>query len=189
MNRLCITHITSVRRYFLHLSCLFSFSQFHNFLLHGGQTKIPLDAIMLQTVPLQDSVYTVRVLTLINLEEGLRQFAGEQGLWQISEVLLQHVRDVVRRLALVVDSSPVCAARLVHLTESLDARFNSRFSEKTHLEKGQREEGLHHVYAHRNLISLALNFNSLISLSITTSTMSDPIIKAYQKVINVPKAR
>lgn len=75
------------------------------------------------------------ILTLINLEEGLGQFAGEQGLWQISEVLLQHVCDVIRRLALVVDSSPVCAARLVHLTKSLDTRFNSRFPEKTHLGK------------------------------------------------------
>lgn len=70
-------------------------------------------------------LYAECVLTLINLEEGLRELASEQGFWQISEVLLQHVCDVIRRLALVVDSSPVCAARLVHLTKSLDARFNS----------------------------------------------------------------
>ena len=85
---------------------------------------------------MQDFVYNscVCILTLINLEEGLRQFAGEQRFWQISEVLLQHVCDVIRRLALVVDSSPVCAARLVHLAKSLDTGFNSRFPEKTHLE-------------------------------------------------------
>lgn len=77
--------------------------------------------------PRQDFVYTFNVcfLTLINLEEGLRQFASEQRFWQISEVLLQHVCDVKRRLALVVDASPVCAARLVHLTQSLDSRFNA----------------------------------------------------------------
>ncbi len=88
---------------------------------------------------LQDLVYTLNArvcaLTLINLEEGLGELASEQGFWQISEVLLQHVCNIVRCLALVVDSSPVCAARLVHLTKSMDARFNSRLPEKTHLDK------------------------------------------------------
>lgn len=35
------------------------------------------------------------ILTLIDLEEGLRQFASEQGFWQISEVLLQHVCNII----------------------------------------------------------------------------------------------
>lgn len=75
------------------------------------------------------------ILTLIDLEEGLRQFAGEQGFRQISEVLLQHVRDIIRGLTLIVDSSPVCAACLVHLTKGLDTRFHSRLPKQTHLEK------------------------------------------------------
>lgn len=74
------------------------------------------------------------ILTLVDLEEGLRQLAGEQRLWQISEVLLQHVRHVIGRLALVVDSSPVGAAGFVHLPESLDARLDSRLPEESHLE-------------------------------------------------------
>lgn len=115
---------------------------------------------------LQDFVYTfnvhVYILTLIDLEEGLRQFAGEQGFWQISEVLLQHVCDVICRLALVVDSSPVCATRLVHLTKSLDTRFNSRFSEKANLENKSEGNGLHHAYIHRNLISQLLTIIPLL---------------------------
>lgn len=98
----------------------------------------------------------VCILTLIYLEEGLRQLAGEQGFWQISEVLLQHVGHVVSRLALVADSSPICATRLVHLTKSLDTRFNARFSEKTNLDgksERQREQGLHHACIQGNLIS------------------------------------
>lgn len=74
------------------------------------------------------------ILTLVDLEEGLRQLAGEQRLWQISEVLLQHVRHVIGRLALVVDPSPVGAAGFVHLPESLDARLDSRLPEESHLE-------------------------------------------------------
>lgn len=137
---------------------------------------------------LQDFVYTfnvhVYILTLIDLEEGLRQFAGEQGFWQISEVLLQHVCDVICRLALVVDSSPVCATRLVHLTKSLDTRFNSRFSEKANLEnksEGQSEKRVTSCTHTQKPDKSAFNYNSLISLNISTSTMFDPIIKAYQR--------
>ena len=65
------------------------------------------------------------VLTLVDLEEGLGQFAGEQGFRKVPEVLLQHVCDVVSRLALVADSSPVRATRLVHLPQRLDTRFNA----------------------------------------------------------------
>lgn len=78
----------------------------------------------------------VYILTLVDLEEGLGQLAGEQRLWQISEVLLQHVCHVIGRLALVVDPSPVGAAGFVHLAESLDARLDSRLPEESHLETG-----------------------------------------------------
>lgn len=84
-------------------------------------------------------VYSV-CLTLIDLEEGLGQFAREQRFWQISEVLLEHVCDIIGRLALVADTSPVRPARLVHLTQSLDSGFNSRFPEKTHLDRDQRTQ-------------------------------------------------
>lgn len=121
------------------------------------------------------------ILTLIDLEEGLRQLAGEQGFWQISEVLLQHVRYIICRLALVADSSPVGAACLVHLTKSLDARFDSRLSEKANLEfksEGRSERVTSCVHKQKPEKS-ALSCDALISLSISMKTMFDPVIKPY----------
>lgn len=111
------------------------------------------------------------ILTLIDLEEGLRELAGEQGFWQISEVLLQHVCHVIGRLALVVDPSPVCTAGFVHLTESLDARFNSRFPENSNLEeKKNRTEGVTSCAQTERPDKSALNCNSLLSPGISMNT-------------------
>lgn len=73
----------------------------------------------------------VHSLTLVNMEEGFSQFAGEQRLGKISEELLDHVGHVVGRLVLVIH---VLRRVLVHLPESLDARFDSGLAEETHLE-------------------------------------------------------
>lgn len=73
----------------------------------------------------------VYFLTLINMEEGFSQFAGEQRLGKISEELLDHVSYVVGGLVLVIH---VLRGVLVHLPESLDARFDPGLAEKTHLE-------------------------------------------------------
>lgn len=204
MNQHCITYITSSHRYFLHSSCFVFFLRFHNFLLHSRQASAALKQYDLCSLltgvrmcvwskGVCDCVWIlfllVRILTLIDLEEGLWQFAGEQGFWQVSEVLLQHVGDVIRGLALVVDSSAVRAARLIHLTKSLDTRFNSRFPEETHLEKDRRtkrERVMSCTHAQKP-DTPALNCNSLISLTITTSTVFDPVIKAYQKWLMWPK--
>lgn len=126
-------------------------------------------------ITLKAVVYTfsvcVSILTLIDLEEGLRELAGEQGFWQISEVLLQHVCHVIGRLALVVDPSPVCTAGFVHLTESLDARFNSRFPENSNLEeKKNRTEGVTSCAQTERPDKSALNRNSLLSPGISMNT-------------------
>lgn len=63
-------------------------------------------------------------LTLIDLKKGLREFACEQGLGQISKILLEHICDIIGRLALVGDSPTIRPAGLVHLAQSLDPRFH-----------------------------------------------------------------
>lgn len=70
-------------------------------------------------------------LTLVNMEEGFSQFAGEEWLRKISEELLDHVGHIVGGLVLVIH---ILWRVLVHLPESLDARFHSGLAEKTHLE-------------------------------------------------------
>ena len=52
-------------------------------------------------------------LTLIDVEKGLAELVGEQGLGEVPEELLHHVRHVVGRLVLVAD---VLREVLVHLT-------------------------------------------------------------------------
>lgn len=70
------------------------------------------------------------LLTLVNVEERLAEFAGEDGFGQVSEVLLDHVGDVEGRLTLVRKSIWV---RLHHLTEQLDPRLQPRLPEETQL--------------------------------------------------------
>lgn len=42
-----------------------------------------------------------RLLTLVDVEEGLTQFTSENGLRQVSEILFHHVGDVESRVTLV----------------------------------------------------------------------------------------
>lgn len=56
-------------------------------------------------------------LTLVDLQEGVRQLAGEDGLRQVTEILLQQVSHVIRRLPLVAD---VVRAGFVHVPEHLN---------------------------------------------------------------------
>lgn len=119
----------------------------------------------------------VSSLTLVDLEEGLRQLAGEQRLGQIPEVLLQHVCHVVGRLALVVDPSPVGAAGFVHLAESLDARLDSRLPEESHLETGK----MGFVVTSLGGPSSATLTLSSFPGSISVIANFDPAIMVYQK--------
>lgn len=74
----------------------------------------------------------VRVfLTLVNVEEGFTQFAGQKWLRQIPEELFDHVSNIIRRLIFIVN---IIWRTLVHLTECLDTRLDSWFAKKTHLE-------------------------------------------------------
>ena len=70
------------------------------------------------------------LLTLVNVEEGLAEFAGEDGFRQVSEVLLHHVGHVEGRLAVVRNAVWV---GLHQLTEVLDTRLDPGLPEKTHL--------------------------------------------------------
>lgn len=72
----------------------------------------------------------LNTLTLIYVEEGLSEFAGEQWLRKVSEKLLHHVGHVVRTLILVVYTF---WRTLAHLSQSLDPRLHPRLTEKTHL--------------------------------------------------------
>lgn len=72
-----------------------------------------------------------RSLTLVNMEEGFSQFAGEERLGKISEELLDHVGHIVGGLVLIIH---ILWRVLVHLPESLDPRFHSGLAEETHLE-------------------------------------------------------
>lgn len=48
-----------------------------------------------------------RLLTLVDVEEGLTQFTGENGLRQVSEILFHHVGDVESRVTLVGNATGV----------------------------------------------------------------------------------
>lgn len=61
-------------------------------------------------------------LTLVDVEEGLAELAAEQGLGQVAEELLHHVRHVVSRLVLVAD---VLGEALVHLPQGVDPRLHA----------------------------------------------------------------
>lgn len=65
------------------------------------------------------------------MEESFSQLAGEERLGKISEELLDHVGHIVGGLVLIIH---ILRRVLVHLPESLDARFHSRLAEESHLE-------------------------------------------------------
>lgn len=75
---------------------------------------------------------TVRVnkLTLIYMEKGLSEFAGEQWLRKVSEKLLHHVGYVICTLILIVYA---LWRTFTHLSQSLNARLHTRLTEKPHL--------------------------------------------------------
>lgn len=70
------------------------------------------------------------LLTLVDVEEGLAQLTGENGLRQVSEILFHHVGDVERRVALVGNAAGV---RLHQVAQVLDTRLHPRLPEKAHL--------------------------------------------------------
>lgn len=74
-------------------------------------------------------------LTLVDVQEGLAQPAGEDRLGQVSEVLLHHVGHVERGLAVVGDAVRI---RLHQVTQVLDTRLHPRLPEKTHLREQDR---------------------------------------------------
>lgn len=65
-------------------------------------------------------------LTLIYMEEGLSEFAGEQWLRKVSEKLLHHVGYVICALILIVYT---LWRTLTHLSQSLDPRLHPRLTE------------------------------------------------------------
>lgn len=71
-------------------------------------------------------------LTLVNVEEGLTEFVGEKGLWEVPEELFHHIRHIIRRLVFIVD---VSREILVHLSQGMDSRLYSGFAKKTHLKQ------------------------------------------------------
>lgn len=71
------------------------------------------------------------------MEEGLAELAGEDGLREIAEVLLHHVRHVECGLALEAHAIGV---RLHHLPQELDPRFHSGLTEQTNLGKADLGE-------------------------------------------------
>ena len=74
-------------------------------------------------------------LTLVDLQEGVCQLAGEDGLRQVAEILLQQVSHVVRRLPVVVD---VVGAGFVHVPERLNPGLHPRLSENANLPRKSR---------------------------------------------------
>lgn len=49
----------------------------------------------------QIEIVSSELLTLVDVEEGLAELAGEDGFRQVSEVLLHHVSNIERRLTIV----------------------------------------------------------------------------------------
>ena len=74
------------------------------------------------------------VLTLVDMEEGLPQFAGEQRLRQVPEELLHHISHIIGRLILIVH---IVWGTLIHLPESLNSRLHPGLTKETHLEAEQ----------------------------------------------------
>lgn len=75
-------------------------------------------------------------LTLVDVQEGLAELAGEDGFRQVSEVLLHHVGHVEGRLTVVRNAAGV---GLHQLAEVLDTRLHPRLPEKTHLTEDARQ--------------------------------------------------
>lgn len=71
-----------------------------------------------------------RLLTLVDVEEGLAEVAGENGLGQVPEILLHHVGYVEGGVALVGDAAGV---RLHQVAQQLDTRLRPRLPEEPHL--------------------------------------------------------
>lgn len=63
----------------------------------------------------------MKALTLVDVEKGLAEFAGEDGFGQVSEVLLHHVGHVESRLTVIGNAVGV---GLHQLTEVLDTRLH-----------------------------------------------------------------
>lgn len=78
----------------------------------------------------------MRPLTLVDVQEGLAQLAGQQRLRQISEELLHHVGHVVRRLVLIAHR---VRRELALLPQRLDARLHARLAEQSHLRVNKEE--------------------------------------------------
>lgn len=74
------------------------------------------------------------LLTLVDVQEGLAESAGEDGFRQVSEELLHQVGHVEGRLTAVGNSIRV---RLHQLPQELDPGFHSGFPEKTHLDRNR----------------------------------------------------
>lgn len=72
---------------------------------------------------------------MVDVEEGLTQLTGENGLRQVSEILFHHVGDVERRVALVGNATRV---RLHQVAQVLDTRLHPRLPEETHLRERTR---------------------------------------------------
>lgn len=70
------------------------------------------------------------LLTLVDVEEGLTQLTGENGLRQVSEILFHHVGHVERGVALVGNAAGV---RLHQVAQVLDTGLHPRLPEKAHL--------------------------------------------------------
>lgn len=68
--------------------------------------------------------------TLVDVQETLAQLAGENGLRQVSEVLLYHVGHVEGRLVLEGEAVRV---GLDHVPKILNPRFDPRLPEKANL--------------------------------------------------------
>lgn len=79
----------------------------------------------------RDKQREIYVLTLVDMEEGLPQLAGEQRLRQIPEELLHHVGHIIGRLILIVH---IVWRTLIHVPQSLNPRLHPRLTKETHLE-------------------------------------------------------
>lgn len=74
-------------------------------------------------------------LTLVDLQEGVCQLAGEDGLWQVTEILLQQVSHIIGRLPVIVD---VVRAGFIHVPERLNPGLHPRLSENANLQGKSR---------------------------------------------------